>query len=88
MEMIFKIKRTTYKIVKEAHCFSLQKLYVTQKKEEEWTVLGYYKDFYFLLKRLVSDKLISSKTATSFESSLDNMLKESDTILKSLFKAP
>lgn len=56
--MYFKFRNKEYKVERDSHQFILSQKYKTEKGEEAYTVLGYYSDTYYLIKKLVSLHLI------------------------------
>ena len=79
-EILFKYRRKEWKLVKEAHGFSLQ-----SSTAGEWQTVGYYSCIRSIIVRLIQEHFISSKDGKEMISKFDKTCNElADVIKKAL----
>ena len=87
--MYFKFRNKEYKVERDSHQFILFEKYIGEKGDVEYNTIGYYKDPYYLIQKLVSLNLLTDKTAKSMLSELHATCNElSKALLNAFEKSP
>lgn len=84
----FKIKRTDYAIETDEYQYILKKRLKDDKNgEEQYSVLGYYKDLFYLLSKLVKMGAMSSGQGNDLDKFIRRVLNTLQTSLETAIEA-